>query len=432
MTHNTLLESQKMLSELRPGMRRSNLKTQCFAMDSEVVIKLKEMGYYTKDNVVSQAALDHFKDTSGMPTVYERLQDVKAKQENATDWSALDCWVQNAQRTMIFFLDNYHIGYVDTVFLDDAGILQVTIECITGDDHDGKWKEQLETLRTVGITLKERMHTSRYYLPATGENITGLRRILVPDTQNITMNFTVENNVIETITLEINPPALNKFMTDAMLFNDESTVQKYDEFLTEEDCAAITDSLKSMMFAYANSDTSINKLLIGRLMETHCALISHVLDVNTTTRQTIDERFKNEKEIAAQYRELDKALGESVNIETLSAAVVSLNRQIHSYISENIGMCVRDCKIYPSSYGYIGATLRFPRASRLDKSQWENHEGLPLASAANRNKLLDFCKAHDIRVLNMNIAYNTQIQNFVIESLNVQIMNINKLLPITL
>ena len=428
MTNNSMETVRTLLGKIQPDKKRSDFANDCFAVDAEVLLKLQELGYYTRDNQLTPEALEHFKDSSGMPSAQERLDEAKAKRDSQDTWTALDCWVQNAQRTMHFFLEKYNIGYVDTVFIDEAGMLQVTIECMTGNDHDGKWDTQQEILREIGVTLQERQYSGRCFVPATGENIAAARKLFKAGHEGVHLHFTVEDDAIETLTVEMEPPILKMFEDEATVPEYEPIVDEKGLFITETEYKAIADSLESMLFAYANVDTAINNLLVAKLLETHCALISNILDVNTVTRQTIDERFKNEKAIATEYHQLDKELGDSVDANTMSAMVVRLLRDVHTYVAEKAGLYVRDFKIYPSSYGYVGATLKFPRASHIDKQKWHVQNGLPIASDVNRKNILSFCNEHNMKVLGMDLAFNSKMQDFVIEQVRVQIMDLAALL----
>ena len=428
MTNKSMETVRTLLGKIQPDKKRSDFTNDCFAIDSEVLLKLRELGYYTRDNQLTPEALEHFKDSSGLPTAQERLDEAKAKRDSQDTWTALDCWVQNAQRTVHFFLEKYNIGYVDTVFVDEAGMLQVAIECMTGNDHDGKWDTQLETLREMGITLQERQYSGRCCVPATSENIAAIRKIFKANNEGVHLHFSVEDDTIETLTVEMEPPILKMFEAEAMVPEYEPIVDEKGLFITETEYNAIADSLESMLFAYANVDTAINNLLVAKLLETHCALISNILDVNTVTRQIIDERFKNEKAIAAEYHQLDKELGDSVDANTMSAMVVRLLRDVHAYVAEKTGLYVRDFKIYPSSYGYVGATLKFPRAPRIDKQKWDVQKGMPVASDANRKKILSFCNEHNMKVLGMDLAFSSTLQDFIIEQVRVQIMDLTAVL----
>ena len=114
-----------------------------------------------------------------------------------------------------------------------------------------------------------------------------------------------------------------------------------------------------------------------------------------------------------------------MDANTMSAMVVRLLRDVHAYVAEKAGLYVRDFKIYPSSYGYVGATLKFPRAPRIDKQKWDVQKGMPVASDTNRNNLLSFCNEHGMKVLNMDLAFNPTLQDFVIEQVRVQITELS-------
>ena len=437
-------EAEHWLAMVEPGVQKAELAKFCTAIDRTLIKEFIKQGYYSEKRDLSESALKKSKTDVSMETIFEKLEKEKAKKETLEPWKAVNNWLENARTIMQNFLDEYPIGYLDEMYIDECGIIHVDIGCTTGDNKDGRWVEQRKRLEKVGLILAERKFSSHCYFEASGNNVEKVVALFNRGPEHVDVNFNIRFGEIEAVKLEMQAEAIASFGVASTTSVDSENAYRLtiSDQLTESEVQIVKNEVQSFWNAVGFlNDASLDKMLVCQNLEMSLSLLSQMLKVETTISNNIAKRYLAEREAAKEYHALVKSIGNTFNPRDMREVVVSLVRGIEHYIHKEVGLNVKDIKIYPSHYGCMWAQLKYSTPRRYRKSQqaprpqddvtqWDIHPETKhlLDTSKNRKQIVDFCKKHDINILNMYSAYNTVAQDFIIQTLDVNIMDLNKLL----
>lgn len=434
-------ETDKLLDLIHSDASKKELAEQCFVLDKVLVKEFVEQGYYTSEGQLSDRVLEKLKADTSLETIFEKLRKAKEKQSQLEPWKAVDNWLENAMKIMHEFLEEYPIGYLDEMYIDEGGIVRVDIGCATGDNKDGKWLEQKKKLEEAGLILEERKFSSRCFFTASGNNVEKIVELFTKRHSRVDVNVNVRFGEIEAIKLEMAAEAIEAFKLNKVQSVVETQKDKPNELLTEYDVANLKNEIKSFWNAMQLlSADNIDRVLVCQNLELSLSLISKMVGANTQISDTVAKRYEAEKAAIQEYCKISTDIGNTFNPKDMRDVVVRMVRDMQYTLHDKIGLDVKDIKIYPSNYGFVWAQLKYviPRTRRQmqprpqdNALEWDIHPETKqlLSTDRNRRKILEFFNEHDIRVTNMLSTYNTVAHDFIIQTFDVQIMDLARILP---
>ena len=267
----------------------------------------------------------------------------------------------HVDRVIHQFLNKYHIGFVNDVKMEYSGLLSIGIACsihepLISDNKESErilFEKQIETLKSLGLELKNYEKRSGYFIVDNDNNRFILSWLLSTKRSAKCLKITSNSGRIDHISFELAAQDIGQFDVDM----DTTPIEVTTELNADEIHKIrknIAEIYSSLSFASQMPDMVQTCCYVA---ENCFAEICEIVGYEGSIFKKVEARYETERVLNGNIRNISQKIGENFPTDLAKSAYDTIRSNLMSWCVHKMHSTVRNVVI--DQYGHVSAKIQW-------------------------------------------------------------------------
>ena len=249
------------------------------------------------------------------------------------------------------FLDNYKIGFIKELYINEYGtiVVKLGMSIMAGlfPDSARKLQEQLEVLNNLGLTFVNKPKQP-IYIVANDSNkeilCNLLKSIGAKNIQYSMYESRLNVPIYDTVSFWIQPSEFDVYCLER--FNPVLKAEEPADILTDKELKVLKSNIEKLITTVPCLNTDPDSIIyIGQILESLIHECCKIVGVKTEISQRYGNRIETEKDRAKKLQDMEKKVEDLSKTINVKSETKKLAEELNIWISSRFPFCLGDIRI---------------------------------------------------------------------------------------